>query len=116
MFFWKSSEGGGRGGSFPIQKITLQILLVSKRYILERKKRNVINQIFEEKNQIFDEKNYIPRKMLYLWKNVEFVELFRILENFHFFNFSSGITFATLIDIKDDCCTDIFSGNGNSKV
>ena len=32
MFFWKSSERGG--GSFPIQKITLQILLVSKRYIL----------------------------------------------------------------------------------
>ena len=32
MFFWKSSERGG--GPFPIQKIALQILLVSKRYIL----------------------------------------------------------------------------------
>ena len=31
------------GGSFPIQKITLQILLVSKGYILE-KKRNVISK------------------------------------------------------------------------
>ena len=35
MFFWKTAEGGG--GSFPIQKITLQILLVSKRYILGKK-------------------------------------------------------------------------------
>ena len=35
MFFWKTSEGGG--GSFPIQKIKLQILLVSKRYILGKK-------------------------------------------------------------------------------
>ena len=32
MFFWKNSEGGG--GAFPVQKITLQIFLVSKRYIL----------------------------------------------------------------------------------
>ena len=31
-FFGKVPKGGG--GSFPIQKITLQILLVSKRYIL----------------------------------------------------------------------------------
>ena len=30
-------ENFQRGGSFPIQKITLQILLVSKRYILEKK-------------------------------------------------------------------------------
>ena len=41
-FFKKVPEGGG--GSFPVQKITLQILLVSKRYILEKKKRNVISE------------------------------------------------------------------------
>ena len=35
-FFGKVPKGGG--GSFPIQKITLQILLVSKRYILGEKK------------------------------------------------------------------------------
>ena len=40
--FLEKSRGGG--GSFPIQKITLQILLVSKRYILEKKKRNVISK------------------------------------------------------------------------
>ena len=40
--FWESSEE--EGGSFPIQKITLQILLVSKRYIWERKKVNVISK------------------------------------------------------------------------
>ena len=34
-FFGKLPKGGG--GSFPIQKITLQILLVSKQYILEKK-------------------------------------------------------------------------------
>ena len=34
-FFGKLPKGGG---SFPIQNITLQILLVSKRYILEKKK------------------------------------------------------------------------------
>ena len=33
-FFGKLPKGGG---SFPIQKITLQILLVSKRYILGKK-------------------------------------------------------------------------------
>ena len=33
-FFGKVPKGGE--GSFPIQKITLQILLVSKRYILEK--------------------------------------------------------------------------------
>ena len=41
MFFWKKSEGvggeggwGGDGGSFLMQKITLQIFLVSKQYML----------------------------------------------------------------------------------
>ena len=28
MFFWKTSEGGGRGGPFPIQKISLQIFCI----------------------------------------------------------------------------------------
>ena len=42
--FLEKFRRGGAGGSFPIQKITLQILLVSKRYILERKKRNVISK------------------------------------------------------------------------
>ena len=41
MFFWKTSEGGG--GSFPIQKITLQILLVSKRYVLANPKKFIAN-------------------------------------------------------------------------
>ena len=42
MFLLENFRRGG--GSFPIQKITLQILLVSKRYILERKKHNVISK------------------------------------------------------------------------
>ena len=34
FFLENFRRGGGDWGSFPIQKITLQILLVSKRYIL----------------------------------------------------------------------------------
>ena len=47
------------GGSFPIQKITLQILLVSKRYILEKKTQCNFQKGGERGGVIANPKNFI---------------------------------------------------------
>ena len=77
--FWKSAEGGG--GAFPIQKITLQILLVSKRHILE-KKRNVISKKGGEGGVIANPKKIIAN--------------LRILTNFHQRHGNNGLQCASL--------------------
>ena len=68
MFFWKTSEGGG--GSFPIQKITLQIFLVSKRYILVVNFGKNVQKGGEGGGVISNPKNFIAnlRKLTHIYE------------------------------------------------